>query len=317
MTFAQLHYAVKASEIGSISKAARLLLITQANLSSTIKGLEKEIGVTLFTRNKDGITLTPEGEIFMVYAQKILHNYDNLMHLSDLNNTNRFVLGGTVTSFAVTAFARLCSLYQDCESIRMAIMQCESIKVLQQLQTRKVDAAIFPLGPGNRQRMYEEAHKRKIKLQVVGSLPMNVYLRRGHPLLENYNPEHPKPPFDFSVLHFYPYVDYVKPDKLNSLRDFLLRQNSSVFSFDSKKNILVESFEQKEKVICTSNAFGIGISCSPSKYNPDLVRIPFPEYRFDIAVCSSTAYPENPFHSQFYALLTEELMASPDFIPAV
>ena len=45
MTFNQLRYVVEAAKIGSISKAARLLFLTQSNLSSTILSLEKELGI--------------------------------------------------------------------------------------------------------------------------------------------------------------------------------------------------------------------------------------------------------------------------------
>ena len=82
MTFNQLRYVVEAAKIGSISKAARLLFLTQSNLSSTILSLEKELGIKLFLRTQDGIRLTDQGEMFMVHARSILNSYDELIQLS-------------------------------------------------------------------------------------------------------------------------------------------------------------------------------------------------------------------------------------------
>lgn len=51
----------KVCETGSISGAARALNLSQPSVSNTIALLEHRLGVTLFTRSRSGIVLTPEG----------------------------------------------------------------------------------------------------------------------------------------------------------------------------------------------------------------------------------------------------------------
>lgn len=72
MTFNQINYFVKTAELMHMAKAARELKIAQPSLSMSIDKLEKELGLPLFEKYGRGIRLTPEGEIFLVHAKRIL-----------------------------------------------------------------------------------------------------------------------------------------------------------------------------------------------------------------------------------------------------
>ena len=52
MTLQQLKYIIQVVQSGSISSAAQKLYITQPSLSKAIADLEKEMGITIFYRNK-------------------------------------------------------------------------------------------------------------------------------------------------------------------------------------------------------------------------------------------------------------------------
>jgi len=60
---------------GSFTRAARKLGITQPAVSTQIASLEKSIGQPLFVRGPQ-LTLTPAGETFLGYAQRIQKAYD-------------------------------------------------------------------------------------------------------------------------------------------------------------------------------------------------------------------------------------------------
>lgn len=82
MNFIHLQYAVSVAQHGTISKAAQELLVAQPYLSSMIKKLEEEMGYQIFTRGRNGITLTPEGERFIAGARKILREVENLKNIT-------------------------------------------------------------------------------------------------------------------------------------------------------------------------------------------------------------------------------------------
>lgn len=60
----------KIVEFGSFTKAADALGYTQAAVSQMIRSLESEYKLTLMTRTRTGVHLTPEGEILYPYIQK-------------------------------------------------------------------------------------------------------------------------------------------------------------------------------------------------------------------------------------------------------
>lgn len=57
MDLNHLQYFRAVAECKSVSKAAEALFITQPALSKAISKLEAELGMPLFTRGKDGMTL--------------------------------------------------------------------------------------------------------------------------------------------------------------------------------------------------------------------------------------------------------------------
>ena len=78
MNILHMKYAVEVAKLGSLNKAAETLMIAQPNLSRSIKELEADLGITIFSRSAKGMVLTPDGEEFMDYAQDILHRIDKM-----------------------------------------------------------------------------------------------------------------------------------------------------------------------------------------------------------------------------------------------
>lgn len=76
MDFKQLTYFVATVQEGNISKAAEKLNISQPPLSTKLKELELELGVTLFERGSRKIELTQAGSIFYARATSILELTD-------------------------------------------------------------------------------------------------------------------------------------------------------------------------------------------------------------------------------------------------
>ena len=63
MEIRQLEYFREIATTGSINEAARRLNMSQPPLSYQMKQLEAELNVTLFERNRTGVTLTEAGKL--------------------------------------------------------------------------------------------------------------------------------------------------------------------------------------------------------------------------------------------------------------
>ena len=72
MDLKQLTALVTVAEVGSITRAAQVLHLVQPSVTRQIKLLEDELGVALFERTRQGMTTTPEGEVFVERARRAL-----------------------------------------------------------------------------------------------------------------------------------------------------------------------------------------------------------------------------------------------------
>ena len=72
MNTRQLQYALELSKSLNFSAVAERLGISQPALSKQILHLENEIGVKLFDRSTNPLTVTPAGEHFFREAQRLL-----------------------------------------------------------------------------------------------------------------------------------------------------------------------------------------------------------------------------------------------------
>lgn len=72
MELSQLTMFKIVAEQGSIVRASELLHCVPSNITNRIKLLEKELGVSLFIRKGRGLIISPSGELFLGYTNRIL-----------------------------------------------------------------------------------------------------------------------------------------------------------------------------------------------------------------------------------------------------
>lgn len=72
MDLRRLEVFTKVAELGSFSRAAEALFLTQPTVSEHVRALEEEVGVPLLDRLGRGATPTPAGELLLGYARRIL-----------------------------------------------------------------------------------------------------------------------------------------------------------------------------------------------------------------------------------------------------
>ncbi|PWQ95490.1 LysR family transcriptional regulator [Leucothrix pacifica] len=78
-TLKQLRYFVKAGELGSVTRAAEALFVSQPSISSAILHLEEVTGLQLFVRHHaQGLSLSPAGRKFIRKAKQLLADAEGL-----------------------------------------------------------------------------------------------------------------------------------------------------------------------------------------------------------------------------------------------
>lgn len=76
-----LRTLVAVVDLRSFTKAAAKLGVTQPAVSAQIKRLQSMLGGDLFDRSVQGISLTPQGELVVGYARRLLSINDQIVHI--------------------------------------------------------------------------------------------------------------------------------------------------------------------------------------------------------------------------------------------
>lgn len=130
----------------SFSSASDELCITQSALSKQIKSLEIELNTLLFNRNKRAISLTPAGEEFAVYAEKLLENYYEM--ISNMKKHELLEKGylsiatiPVMSQYGMTSkIASFASMYPQ---IKLDLVEKENDIIVSMLRNGEVDVAFM------------------------------------------------------------------------------------------------------------------------------------------------------------------------------
>ena len=107
MNILHLKYVISIAENGSINKAAEELHVAQPNLSRVVREMEADLGILFFRRSSKGMLLTPEGELFINQARKILEQIDEMerFYKEKKAGKRRFSISVPRASYISDAFA--------------------------------------------------------------------------------------------------------------------------------------------------------------------------------------------------------------------
>ena len=132
------------AEEESISDAAKSLYISQSAVSQSIRQLEEQLQVRLFSRQPRGVTLTAEGRMLFDYVRNAI----GLIETGEdkLQQTRKLMLGDLVIGASDTVTRNLLLYYLQqfhfmYPAIRIKILNGTSYEVLQMLRSGKVDLA--------------------------------------------------------------------------------------------------------------------------------------------------------------------------------
>lgn len=104
-TIRQLQHFVALAETGQVSRAALRSHVSQSAMTASLQGLEKTLGVELFTRQASGVRLTTEGLRFLRNAQRVIAALDEAV--SDIRTVPSAVQGQVKIGLTETISAYL------------------------------------------------------------------------------------------------------------------------------------------------------------------------------------------------------------------
>ncbi|MBW3627147.1 MAG: LysR family transcriptional regulator [Actinobacteria bacterium] len=166
MTLTQLRAFVEVAATRSVRDAAAHLVVTQPAVSAAVAALQRDLGVTLLTRDGRGVELTAAGHVFAHYARQVLGLLDE----------GRAAAAGRV--------------HPERGRVRLAAVTTAGEHVLPPFlaafRTRYPEAEVL-LEVGNRVRVWELLDYREVDLVIGGRAPADkrfvTHATRPNPLV--------------------------------------------------------------------------------------------------------------------------------------
>jgi DNA-binding transcriptional LysR family regulator len=129
MTEDQLLAFITVARQRSLSRAASDLNLGQPTISDRLRSLEREAGATLVKRQGRGVTLTPEGEAFLSYAQRtleVLKQGKETVHAAHTGSGGRISIAVTVTAGAYLFAPALVAFQREYPDIDVQVRSAHS-----------------------------------------------------------------------------------------------------------------------------------------------------------------------------------------------
>lgn len=151
MNIDNLRIFIQIASLGSISKAAEQMHISQSALSQQIKALENLLNCTLLERSNKGVRLTSAGEIVHKYALQITATYDKMLKDINLLDWETKTLNILATPI-ICSYALPCTLYHVKKNYPTFVLEMTALpsdQVEEQIASGHGDIG-FILGPSKR-----------------------------------------------------------------------------------------------------------------------------------------------------------------------
>lgn len=171
-----LRYFAAVAEEGSITHAAERLFVSQPALTKQIRQLETQLGVSLFTRSRSGMTLTDAGKALAARTAALLQDWDETVGETKtaFSNSAKALRLGFISSAANEATQEIISAFVRCRpGWHVDLHQAAWSDATAGLLGGEVDVALLRLPfPG----------QEKMRVEILLTEPRGVALPAAHRL---------------------------------------------------------------------------------------------------------------------------------------
>lgn len=183
MTLLQLKYIVTIAESGSLNEAAKRLYIAQPSLTSAVKDLESELGITIFSRTNKGVLLTAEGEEFLGYARQVMEQTHLIeeRYLGTGQVKHQFCVSTQHYSFAVEAFVELLTQYGG-EEYDFRIRETQTYELIEDVAKLRSEVGVLYLNRFNETILRKTLRENSPQFHRLFIAKPHVFVGSGNPL---------------------------------------------------------------------------------------------------------------------------------------
>lgn len=209
MTLQQLKYLLEVARQGSINKAAKSLFVSQPSISRSISELEKELGITLFVRTNEGVSLSEEGKEFLHYAKRVVKHADILEEkfISDKDSKQHFYVSTQHYALGLLSFAELIKQFGS-EAYDFRFRETEVQNIIDDVRELRSEVGIVYVNRSNERSLRERFLENNLEFNELCRATPRILVSSRNPLAQ-------RDKVALNDLWDYPYVSYMQ-DELNA-----------------------------------------------------------------------------------------------------
>lgn len=263
MTLQQLRFLIAVAEAGSINAAAQHLYTAQSNISSAIKSLEKETGLTIFTRSNRGVMLTNDGTELLGYARQVVEQADMLEARYSTGGTPqaRLAISAQHYAFGVEAFINVVEACED-EKFEFTMRETTTAQIIDDVRAFRSEIGILYLDDFNERVLERAFADARVSFHPLFEANVHVFMGRNNPLAER---------------------DEIQLEELTPYTRYSFEQGTSNSFYYSEeplsyipcaRNIRVSDRGTLTNLLVTSNGYALSTGVLSSEMQSGIVSIP-------------------------------------------
>ena len=265
MTLQQLKYVDAVASCGSVSEAARRVFATQPTLTESIRSLEEELRIAIFTRSSRGVSVTREGEEFLASARQILDDAARIQskYTGKAVRRPQFAVSCQHYAFAVEAFMEVVKA-NGADSYDFTLRETVTSEIIDDVARHRSEIGVLYLSRRNERAIMKILKKEELRFEELFVSRPHVFLGKRHPLAKKKGGISPK------ELDAYPFISFEQ-----GVENALYFAEEVMPSIDRKKNIRVRDRATMTNLILGLDGYTIASGALSRELNgPDIVAVP-------------------------------------------
>ena len=264
MTLTQLKYVLAIAKAGTINAAAKQLFISQPTLSSAVKELEAELGISLFNRTSKGVEPTADGEEFLSYARQVVMQTDLIeeRYLGTAPAKQRFCVSCQHYSFAVEAFVNLIKEHGG-SKYDFRIRETQTYEIIEDVSKLRSEVGVLYLNSFNERVIRKTLQDQGLVFSPLFKYKPSVFVGKDNPLAK-------RPSVTLNDLAPYPRLSYEQGE-----HNAFYFSEELLATLDRDKDIMVRDRATIFNLIIGLNGYTISTGLINEELNgPNIVAIP-------------------------------------------
>ena len=185
MDVKQLQYFVVSVDMGSFHSAAQALITTQPNVSKIVKSLENELNMTLLNRNRNGVTVTREGENIYKYSIEVLKNMKIITDFTKGQSIEKLSICSVPSNTLSSYLAEFYNRFSD-KNIQMDFCETNVEDIMKKIHRREADLGFVYISKRNMSGFNQQIRCKGLKYFELKKTPLYLYVGKNNKL---YNAE--------------------------------------------------------------------------------------------------------------------------------